>query len=128
MIDDKKIEEAAERQLNNLGSYGLNEDEIGKIGSMVLYREEDVKESFKAAINWFLNNLWHPASEKPNIKQGECCITCLVKFKNGSTELCVYFRNPEGWVCDDMSPKDFKRNFKGWLYIDDLFPKKGGEQ
>lgn len=30
------------------------------------------------------------------------------------------------WVCDDMSPKDFKRNFKGWLYIDDLFPKKGG--
>ena len=62
---------------------------------------------------------------KPNIKQGECCVTCLVKFKNESTELCVYFRNPEGWVCDDMSPKDFKRNFKGWLYIDDLLPKKG---
>lgn len=127
MIDDTQIEEATERQLNNLGSYGLNEDELDKIGSMVLYREEDVKESFKVAINWFLNNLWHPASEKPNIKQGECCITCLVKFKNGSTELCVYFRNPEGWVCDDMSPKDFKRNFKGWLYIDDLFPKKGGK-
>lgn len=73
----------------------------------------------------FLKDLWHHASEKPNIKQGECCVTCLVKFKNESTELCVYFRNPEGWVCDDMSPKDFKRNFKGWLYIDDLLPKKG---
>ena len=58
-------------------------------------------------------------------QSGECCVTCLVKFKNESTELCVYFRNPEGWVCDDMSPKDFKRNFKGWLYIDDLLPKKG---
>uniref|UniRef100_UPI003FEDE1A0 hypothetical protein n=1 Tax=Alloprevotella sp. TaxID=1872471 RepID=UPI003FEDE1A0 len=67
----------------------------------------------------FLKDLWHTASEKPNIKQGECCVTCLVKFKNGSTELCVYFRNPEGWVCDDMTPKDFKRHFKGWLYIDD---------
>lgn len=44
----------------------------------------------------FLKDLWHTASEKPNIKQGECCVTCLVKFKNGSTELCVYFRNPEG--------------------------------
>ena len=74
----------------------------------------------------FLKDLWHPASEKPNIKQGECCVTCLVKFKNGSTELCVYFRNSEGWVCDDMSPKDFKRYFKGWLYIDDLLPKEGG--
>lgn len=79
----------------------------------------------KWAINEFLKDLWHPASEKPIIKQGECCVTCLVKFKNGSTELCVYFRNPEGWVCDDMSPKDFKRNLKGWLYIDNLFPKKG---
>lgn len=35
---------------------------------------------------------------------------------------------PEGWVCDDMSPKDFKRNFKGWLYIDDLFLKEGDKQ
>ena len=30
----------------------------------------------------FLKDLWHPASDKPNIKQGECCVTCLVKFKN----------------------------------------------
>lgn len=81
---------------------------------------------FQRGYNRALNDLWHAASEKPNIKQGECCVTCLAKFKNGSTELCVYFRNPEGWVCDDMSPKDFKRNFKGWLYIDDLLPKEGG--
>lgn len=83
---------------------------------------------FQRGYNRALMDLWHPASEKPNIKQGECCVTCLIKFKNGSTELCVYFRNPEGWVCDDMSPKDFRRNFKGWLYIDDLFKKEGGNQ
>lgn len=112
MIDEKKIEEAAIENSEKLSD--------GKH-----YR--DLVVGFKAGARWAINellkDLWHPASEEPNIKQGECCVTCLVKFKNGSTELCVYFRNPEGWVCNDMSPKDFKRNFKEWLYIDNLFPK-----
>lgn len=115
MIDDKKIEEAA---------FNYND---GELTSDKLIRAAFIYGA-KWTVNESLKDLWHPASEKPNIKQGECCVTCLVKFKNGSTELCVYFRNPEGWVCDDMSPKDFKRNFKGWLYIDDLLPKKGDKQ
>ncbi len=132
MIDDKKIEAAKEeiyedRFLLNGEEIVFNNDEKEE-----MFYEGDIKEAIglgaKWAINEFLKDLWHPASEKPNIKQGECCVTCLIKFKNGSTELCVYFRNPEGWVCDDMSPKDFKRNFNGWLYIDDLFQKEGGEQ
>lgn len=101
MIDDKKIEAAAKQHSEE--SYISD------------YFQACYKDAFKAgakwAINEFLKNLWHPASEEPNIKQGECCVTCLVKFKNESTELCVYFRNPEGWVCDDMSPKDFKKKF-----------------
>lgn len=123
MIDEKKIEEAA--------AYYAEENAIqveDQWGDMITDTEElseAYKEGAKWAINEFLKDLWHPASEKPNIKQGECYVTCLVKFKNGSTELCAYFRTQEGWVCDDMSPKDFKRNFKGWLYIDDLLPKKG---
>ena len=118
MIDDKKIEGAARR-------YSKVTD-CDKEEALLI--EEGFKEGAEWAINEFLKDLWHPASEEPNIKQGECCVTCLVKFKNESTELCVYFRNPEGWVCDDMSPKDFKRNFKGWLYIDDLFLKEGDKQ
>lgn len=117
MIDDKKIKDVA--KLHAEKSY-ISE-----------YFQACYKDGFIDCAKWmqeeFLKNLWHPASEKPNIKQGECCVTCLIKFKNGSTELCVYFHNPEGWVCDDMAPKDFKRNFKGWLYISDLLPKKGGE-
>lgn len=119
MIDEKKIEEAKEAFIADkkiLGVVAMNDLACG------------FKEGANWAINEFLKNLWHPASEKPVIKQGECCVTCLVKFKNGSTELCVYFRNPEGWECRDMSPKDFKRNFKEWLYIDDLLTKEGGEQ
>lgn len=117
MIDDKKIEKAANEYSQDNCGYSYNMDKLIAF-----------EDGAKWAINKFLKDLWHPAIEKPNIKQGECCITCLVKFKNGSTELCVYFRNPEGWACDDMSPKDFKRNFKGWLYIDDLLLKKGGEK
>ena len=116
ILDDKKIEAAA-RRYSEVTDCDKEE---------ALLIEEGFKEGAHWAINEFLKNLWHPASEKPNLKQGECCVTCLVKFKNGSAELCVYFRNPEGWVCDDMSPKDFKRNFKGWLYIGDLFSKEGG--
>ena len=122
MIDDKKIEEAAKHYSEE--NYMSIEDQMGDIYDGI----EELSDAYKAGAKWmqeeFLKNLWHPASEKPNIKQGECCVTCLVKFKNGSTELCVYFRNPEGWACDDMSPKDFKRNFKGWLYIDDLLLNK----
>ena len=128
MIDDKKIEASKEeiyddRFLLNGEEIVFNNDEKEE-----MFYKEDIKESIwlgaKWAINELFKNLWHPASEKPNIKQGECCVTCLVKFKNESTELCVYFRNPEGCAYDDMSPKDFKRNFKGWLYIDDLFQKE----
>lgn len=116
MIDDKEIDIAARAQAL---SKHINETAYFQLRSI-----EDFKDGARWAINEFLKDLWHPASEKPVIKQGECCVTCLVKFKNGSTELCVYFRNPEGWECRDMSPKDFKRNFKEWLYIDDLL--KGG--
>ena len=102
---DKKIEEAARRNADKYRNYPTLSDED---------RDKVSIGSFMDCAKWmreeFLKDLWHHASEKPNIKQGECCVTCLVKFKNGSTELCVYFRNPEGWVCDDMTPKDFKRS------------------
>lgn len=128
MIDDKKIEAAKEEIYED--RFLLNGEEIvfNNDKKEEMFYEGDIKEAIglgaKWAINEFLKDLWHPASEKPNIKQGECCVTCLIKFKNGSTELCVYFRNPEGWVCDDMSPKDFKRNFNGWIYIDELLPRR----
>ena len=130
VFDDKKIEEAARGAADlyeqDLPMMSYNEDtEVdGQHHFCQEFGTELFKDGAKWAINNFLKDLWHPASEKPVIKQRECCVICLVKFKNGSTELCVYFRNPEGWECRDMSPKDFKRNFKEWLYIDDLLPKE----
>ncbi len=128
MIDEKKIKKAA-RQISEkvVDAIGFDDSKPTHLAFLDGH-VEGFSAGAKWAINKFLKSLWHSNIEKPNIKQGECCVTCLVKFKNGSTKLCIYFSNSEGWICDNMSSKDFKRNFKGWLYIDDLLPKKGGEQ
>lgn len=126
MIDDKKIEKAAivasisdtKKKCRVRDGYVINALADHESG----FREGYI-EGAKWAIDEFLNDLWHPVSEEPSIKQGEFYITCLVKFKNGSTELCVYFRT-EGWICEDMTSKDFKRNAKEWIYIDDLLTNK----
>ena len=113
MIDDKKIEDVAKSLRKDFN------DDVTQ-GFLV---EFGFEKGAKWAIDELLKSLWHPVSEKPSIKQGEFYITCLVKFKNGSTELCVYFRE-EGWIDEYMTSKDFKRNAKEWLYIDDLQTKK----
>lgn len=59
MIDDKKIEEAKEAFIADkkiLGIMAMNDLACG------------FKEGAKWAINDFLKDLWHHASEKPNIK------------------------------------------------------------
>lgn len=117
MIDEKKIEEAAEKQLDDLGSYKLNEDELGRIGSFALYREEDVKEIFKAGINWFLDNLWHDASEEP--KSNTTMATCLVKHKDGMQKVRFYDTEYKRWI------DEYHCDISCWLYIDDLL--KGGK-
>lgn len=126
MIDDKKIEEAATvASISDTEKKGRVREDY--VISALADHESGFREGYiegaKWAIDELLKSLWHPVSEKPSIKQGEFYITCLVKFKNGSTELCVYFRE-EGWIDECMTSKDFKRNAKEWLYIDDLQTKK----
>lgn len=103
MIDDKKIEEAAFEE------YPLNSDGniIGRNG---------FKEGAKWAINEFLKDLWHPASEEP---------------KGNSN---ILFKTADNWFDTDsrdiFSWKDMLKHLRvvKWLYIDDLLPKKGGEK
>ena len=109
MIDNKKIEDAAKSLRKDFN------DDVTQ-GFLV---EFGFEKGAKWAINEFLKDLWHPASEQPNLKQGEVGTTCLVKFKDGSIELCTYFLN-EWWTVEYMSHKEVKRNLKEWLYIDDL--------
>lgn len=103
MIDDKKIETVAnEYSQDNCGySYNINKLLAFKAGA-------------KWAINEFLKNLWHPASEEP--KKGRVFLYKTI-FKG-------YGLNK---IIDGNEWKYIIKYKKAtqWLYIDDLLPKKG---
>ena len=115
MIDEKKIEEAAINHIssNEYASYNSGEVE----DEMIL---EKAKESFKAGINWFLDNLWHDASEEP--KRDTENITFLVVECNDRS----YRRFQIVKLLYDGGYEDivYMLEVTRWLYLDDLL--KGG--
>ena len=111
MIDDKKIEEGARDYINKNG-YFVKYDEDPCVDIEVAY-----KEGAKWAINEFLKDLWHQTDEEPE----------------GYDEWILLHYNVDNYY-SLAQVKDFK-SWKGfvkrapiekWLYIDDLFPKEGG--
>lgn len=135
MIDDKKIETAKEeiyedRFLLNGEEIVFNNDEKEE-----MFYKEDIKEAIglgaKWAINEFLKNLWHPASEKPD--KNRTCLVRVVYHPNHGM-----FQDEErieqssfhdfGWYDYDFKYIGTNYDIISWLYIDDLLPKEGGEQ
>lgn len=124
MIDDKKIEEAARETADlyeqDLPIMSYNEDtEVdGQHHFCQEFGAELFKDGAKWAINEFLKDLWHPANEEPN--KGKII---LMEMRNGDN-YALYFVNDEySWerICTMFTTTS-------WLYIDDLLPKKGGEE
>lgn len=72
----------------------------------------------KWAINEFLKNLWHPASEELKFGKGRL----LVLINGGVSILNV------GFVLDQLRNLHNVYGIEGWLYLNDLLPKEGGEQ
>lgn len=109
MIDDKKIEEAARDYINKNG-YFVKYDEDPCVDIEFAY-----KEGAKWAINEFLKYLWHPASEEAKRHN-------YILFKTINN-------NGFGTEYIDCSWEKLVRchQITQWIYIDDLFPKKGGE-
>lgn len=106
MIDDDKIVKAA----SELCDYGSIHDSE--------YRIEGFKKCAKWMQEEFLKDLWHPASEVPEIGR---VIIMENHYSDGRIEFPSHmrkstFHNP----IDGETQK--------WFYIGDLFPKKGGEQ
>ena len=87
--------------------------------------KDSFKEGAKWAINEFLKDLWHPASEEP--KKGSTIIY-ENHSKNGNTYF--YIESIECLLDSFNSWSNFTKFMRvpRWLYIDDLFPKEGGEQ
>lgn len=123
MIDVKKIEDAAKK-------YAKEKEKICKelaekyksatsIGNWVTVNPDA---AFKDGIDWFLKNLWHPASEEPK-KFAE--VLAEAKLTESINTYLSFKRNDalfKNWAAYSSGA-----NITRWLYVDDLFPKKGGE-
>lgn len=130
MIDEKKIEEAA-----NLHRFELIASMHGStLGTPMQCFEEVVgietdliENSFitgaKWAIDEFLKDLCHDASEEPRKFAevlAEAKITESIKTYISFKRNDAMFKNWDAYSSG--------ANITRWLYIDDLFPKEGGEQ
>lgn len=109
MTVQELIEEAAEKYASNAkGDY---------------IAISNAEEGFKAGINWFLDNLWHDASEEP--KEDRLVLTDTQSIANKG-HIC--------WQAVKLTPNGFIHNWSNyakatkitrWLYLEDL--QKGGK-
>ena len=105
MIDERRIVEAA---------FDFND---GK-----LTNDKLIRAAFIYSAKWmqeeFLKELWHPNSEEPKFGKGR-----LLVLINGSVSILNV-----GFVLDQLRNLHNIYGIEGWLYLDDLLPKEGGEQ
>lgn len=124
MIDDKKIEEAA-----TVAS--ISDTEKGRVRegyaiNALADHENGFREGYiegaKWAISEFLKDLWHPVSEEPKREAQRTYILGKTRASESGV-LPMLLRQNTDW-------KEFPilHGVTRWLYIDDLFPKKGGEK
>lgn len=134
MIDDKKIEAAKEeiyedRFLLNGEEIVFNNDEKEE-----MFYEGDIKEAIglgaKWAINKFLKDLWHSYNEVPTIKNSDILLFFEDYSADSEDDYDAYYdlaATREGFTQDEW---ELFMNIGGtpsnWLYINDLFPKEGG--
>lgn len=125
MIDNKKIEDVAKVYM--IGEfYDRDEAEWNYPITNEEKRNQciiDFKAGAKWAINEFLKDLWHPASEEPREFAevlAEAKITESIKTYISFKRNDSLFKNWDAYSSG--------ANITRWLYIDDLFPKEEGEQ
>ena len=122
MIDNKKIEDAAKVYM--IGEfYDRDEAEWNYPITNEEKRNQciiDFKAGARWAINEFLKDLWHPASEIP------CEGKYLVVEYNVTDTIKDYlsFKRLEGYLGWNWIPYCKSANVTQWLYIDDLLPKE----
>lgn len=106
MIDNKKIVDVAKQHSEESYISG--------------YFQACYKDAFTDGAKWmqeeFLKNLWHPASEEPEKNH-------FVLFKTAGNSFKTEYIGKNDWATIVRCFKVVK-----WFYVDDLLPKKGGEQ
>lgn len=119
MIDDKKIEEAANRHIDT--EYArYNSGEVEE--EMICLRGKD---SFKAGTKWtineFLKDLWHPISEEPRKD-----VSIMVETHNDKNMFYYVWNRWQDNFYPSWTDAIICSRVSRWLYIDDLLPKEGG--
>lgn len=113
MIDDKKIEEAARYYCNN--RYPASQD------------APFIAEGFRHGANWAINellkDLWHPASEEPRKD-----VSIMIETHNDKNMFYYVWNRWQDNFYPSWTDAVLCSRVSRWLYIDDLLPKKGGEQ
>lgn len=130
MIDDKKIEEAANLHRFELIA-SMHRSTLGTpmqcFEEVVDAETELIENSFITGAKWaikeFITDLWHPASEEPREFAevlAEAKITESIKTYISFKRNDSLFKNWDAYSSG--------ANTTRWLYIDDLLPEEGGEQ
>jgi hypothetical protein len=123
MIDDKKIQKAArqisEKVADAKGFDDSNPTHLAFIDGHVA----GFNAGAKWAINEFLKDLWHPASEEP-IESAEVLAEAKI---TESIKTYISFKRNDA-LFKNWDAYSSGANIIRWLYIDDLLPKEGGEQ
>ena len=116
MIDDKKIEEAALGYCAKCLDIANRNIDLDEDECVDLYN--GFIDGAKWGINEFLKDLLHPAEEIPEKER-----PVLVVYKHGGYSI-------EYWEPYNISGQVnyWTLDITQWLYVDDLFPKEGGEQ
>ena len=120
MIDEKKIEAAKEEIYED--RFMLNGEEVvfDNDAKEEMFYKEDIKEAIgigaKWAVNELLKDLWHTSSEEPEKNH-------FVLFKTAGNSFETEYICKNDWATIVRCFKVVK-----WFYVDDLFPKEGGEQ
>lgn len=114
MIDEKKIKQAAIECADEYYFLDFGKD-----------REETNREIFVRGAHWaineFLEDLWHDASEEPKVSKW-----IVTRFLNDDNDLAYE-------VDLNVNIRDWKTYVQQyrivkWLYIDDILSKKGGKK
>lgn len=107
MIDEKKITQAAD----------LNADKYNPCRS-TLDREEACRASFKDGVEWYMQVLWHDASEEPEENKE----FIMYDGENWNEIASYVHEEPYSWM---QLVGTFC--FIKWCYVEDILPK-GGEE
>lgn len=128
MIDDKKIEEAAQgaadlyEQDLPIMSYNEDTEVDGQHHFCQEFGAELFKDGAKWAIQEFLKDLWHPNTEEPDKSKSDII---TLGFDN---DAYLQFKESILWNKESWRHSISRCQIIKWAYLSNILPKEGGKQ